>query len=211
MEKLFIASHNAHKVAEFRLLLAEWGLDVVGLPDGTPDSPETSTQFELIAMEKALHYSRYCDGWVLADDSGLCVPALGGAPGIYSARYAGQHGDDAANREKLLTQMITLDASEREAVFVCAVALWHGRSQVGFTVRGDVCGSILTEEQGQGGFGYDSLFFVPTLGATYAELPIAIKNANSHRAKAVAHLSGLWTGGVSDAVMRGQRYSPASP
>lgn len=211
MLKLYIASRNKHKVDEFRRLFADWECDVLALPESIEESPETAQQFELIAMEKALHYAPQCDGWVLADDSGLCVPALGGEPGIYSARYAGTHGDDGANREKLLKRMESLRGTEREAVFVCGLALWNGQMQVGFTARGEVHGKILNSERGINGFGYDSLFFVANLGATYAELPMDTKNFNSHRANAVERLSRLWIGGKTNATMRGQRYSPASP
>lgn len=206
MSKLFIATHNKHKVDEFRVMLGKLPFEIEPLPDGLEDSPETGDSFEMNALQKAMYYGRFCNGIVLADDSGLSVPELGGEPGIFSARYAGEHGDDAANREKLLFNMKHLDTDDlRRASFSCSIAVWDTEHTQGLVVSGHVDGVILREERGTGGFGYDSLFYVPSQGCTFAEMLPSVKNQYSHRAKAVASLMDVFAGGVFHAALRGER------
>jgi XTP/dITP diphosphohydrolase len=207
---LYIATKNAHKVDEFRRMLKELAMDVRPLPEAVPDCPEQSISFEANAVEKAAFYADHCDGWVLADDSGLCVDALGGAPGVLSARYAGVHGDSAANNAKLLRELDGLPMSEREASFVSVLALYNKRIGTGLVVRGEVRGLIAEQPRGQGGFGYDPLFYVPELGRTYAELSAEEKNRVSHRAKAVQLLIRLWRG-TCDATLPCERQPSISP
>ncbi|WP_035452325.1 RdgB/HAM1 family non-canonical purine NTP pyrophosphatase [Alicyclobacillus herbarius] len=191
MQIIFVASKNRHKVMEFERLLAPLGADVRPLPDGIPEAPETGTQFVSNAVEKAYFYAPYCDGWVLADDSGLCVDALGGQPGVLSARYAGRHGDDVANNQKLLQELRGVPVAERTAEFVCALSLWHHRRALGFTVLGSVPGTVLAEPRGAHGFGYDPLFYVPEVAKTFAEMVPEEKNQFSHRKRAVDKLLRL--------------------
>lgn len=186
MSVVYIASRNLHKVDEYRMLLD--GMSVLPLPPEVPESPETATSFEGNALEKAVFYGSHVNGWVLADDSGLCVHALDGEPGIFSARYAGVHGDDAANNTKLLSKLSGVPHSERTAEFVCSIALWNSQIGRAYVVRGTVPGRIIDKPRGMNGFGYDPLFYVEEHGATFAELPAAVKNQISHRSRAVASL-----------------------
>lgn len=192
MRKITIASKNQHKVGEFQALLAPWNVEVMGLGPEAEESPENGSSFESNALEKAVHYAAYADGWVLADDSGLCVDALGGAPGIHSARYAGSHGDDALNRQKLLSELSDVEDAHRTGAFACAIAVFHRQLGVGFVVRSDVRGVITRREMGDGGFGYDPLFYLPSVGKTFAELSPEEKNRLSHRAKAVTKMMERW-------------------
>lgn len=203
MALLYIASHNLHKVEEFRDLLRSLPVRVLSLPDGAGESPEAATTFEANAMEKAVYYGDKCNGMVLADDSGLCVDALGGQPGVRSARYAGTHGDDAANNAKLLAEMTQVQNANRGAQFVCALALWNPDKGKGIVVRGTVSGEIAHEPQGSHGFGYDPLFYIPSLKKTYAELELREKSKLSHRSRAVEALIAC-LGGQADEIMRSQ-------
>ncbi|WP_067933051.1 RdgB/HAM1 family non-canonical purine NTP pyrophosphatase [Alicyclobacillus kakegawensis] len=191
METVFVVTKNAHKVAEFERLLAPLGACVRGLPDGLEAAPETGAQLVSNAVEKAAYYAPYCHGWVLADDSGLCVDALDGRPGVMSARYAGVHGDDAANNAKLLRELADVPDPQRTAEFVCALALWHHELGVGLTAVGRVRGIILRAPHGANGFGYDPLFWVPELGRTFADMTVEEKNQYSHRRRAVDRLLEL--------------------
>ncbi|WP_029420072.1 RdgB/HAM1 family non-canonical purine NTP pyrophosphatase [Alicyclobacillus macrosporangiidus] len=196
LDVIYIATRNPHKVEEFRQLLAPVAQDVRPLPEEAGACPENGVSFEANAVEKAVFYARYCPGWVLADDSGICVDALGGAPGVMSARYAGVHGDSAANNQKLLSALAEVPAAERTAEFVCAIAVWNHRLGRGWVVRGTVRGQVATALSGSGGFGYDPLFYVPELGKTLAELTAEEKNRWSHRARAVDALIAAWKGEV---------------
>lgn len=189
MKTLLLATHNAHKVEEFRAILASLAKDtgkdyrVLSCRD-VPDIPEveeTGTTFAANALLKAEAGAK--SGYItIADDSGLSVDALGGAPGIFSARYAGGHGDDEANNKKLLAEM--QGKTERGAHYVCAVACVFpdGRH---FTVEGTCEGEILTAPRGSAGFGYDPLFLIPGTGQTFAEMTADEKNARSHRTVAL--------------------------
>ena len=191
--KLFLASSNAGKLAEYRELARASApsvvIDLALLPDfdGLPAFEENAPTFAENATGKALHYSRHGDGLVFADDSGLVVPALGGAPGVQSARYAGPQATNSQRIEKLLSGMRDKTGSERAACFVCAIALAErGRAMAIVTDRVD--GEILEAPRGSGGFGYDPVFYFPALEKTFAELPAEEKNQRSHRGKAFRRL-----------------------
>jgi XTP/dITP diphosphohydrolase len=191
--KLFLASSNPGKLAEYRALAAASAtslvVDLALLPDFDvlPVFEENAPTFAENAAGKALHYSRLKDGFVFADDSGLVVPALGGAPGVHSARYAGSQATNSQRIEKLLGEMRGKAGTERAAYFVCAIALAkEGRALAIVTDRVD--GEILEAPRGSGGFGYDPVFYFPALGKTFAELPAEEKNQRSHRGKAFRKL-----------------------
>jgi XTP/dITP diphosphohydrolase len=191
--KLFLASSNPGKLAEYRALAAaaasSHSAEIALLPgfEGLPAFEENAPTFAENAAGKTLHYSRHWDGLVFADDSGLVVPALGGGPGIHSARYAGPQATNAQRIEKLLGEMLGKAGSERMAYFVCAIALAErGRAIAIVTDRVD--GEILEAPRGSGGFGYDPVFYFPALQKTFAEIPAAEKNLRSHRGKAFRRL-----------------------
>lgn len=186
MPNLLIATKNAHKTQEFKAVLGErWNVsDLCAHPEIT--SPEeTGVTFAENAAIKALAASNLFDGWVLADDSGLSVDALNGAPGVISARYAGANSSDAENRARLLRELAAHhEPHSRGGRFHCVLAL----AQAG-EIRGlfqGVCeGRLLTDEEGEGGFGYDSLFVPEGHSRSFGVLPSEIKNAISHRARAL--------------------------
>ena len=189
MRELVIATHNPHKTAEFRELLQGQFIvsDLSAWNISAPD--ETGSTFRENALLKALAASRVLPTnlWVLADDSGLEVEALGGAPGIHSARYAGVHGNDQANRTKLLRELNKAGRERRSARFVCALALVAaGNLKAEF--EGTVEGRIALVETGRRGFGYDSLFIPAPHEQTFAALSSALKQTLSHRARAVTAL-----------------------
>lgn len=191
--KLFLASSNAGKLAEYRALARPSApsvvIDLALLSDfdALPAFEEIAPTFAENAAGKALHYSRQGDGLVFADDSGLVVPALGGAPGVHSARYAGPQATNSQRIEKLLSEMRDKTGSQRAAYFVCAIALAErGRAMAIVTDRVD--GEILEAPRGSGGFGYDPVFYFPALEKTFAELPAEEKNERSHRGKAFRRL-----------------------
>ncbi|MBE6555980.1 MAG: RdgB/HAM1 family non-canonical purine NTP pyrophosphatase [Ruminococcaceae bacterium] len=189
-----LATRNRGKLAELeRLLTALLGdvitlksLDDVGITEGIE---ENGTTFEENALIKARAAAK--SGYIaFADDSGLCVDALDGEPGVRSARYAGVHGNDAANNERLLQRMS--DKSDRRAAFVAAFAAAFPDGGEPLVARGSVEGEILCAPRGEGGFGYDPLFYYPPLGKTFAELTGQEKNRISHRGAAVAELARLF-------------------
>jgi XTP/dITP diphosphohydrolase len=184
--KIFLASSNPGKLREYCELANDASLDLELLPNfsAIPVFEETAPTFAENSAGKALYYSRFCEGGVLADDSGLVVPSLGGAPGVYSARYAGPNATDADRVRKLLNEMKDKFGADRRAHFVCVttVAL-QGRAVA--VVSADAQGSIVTQPSGNGGFGYDPVFYFESLGRTYAEIPPAEKNLYSHRGKAL--------------------------
>ncbi len=184
--KLYCATTNPGKLREFQRALEDF-IDVEPLPNlaaiAAPD--ETGATFEANAAEKALYYSTFCDGYVFVDDSGLEVDALNGAPGVYSARFAGPNATDDANNQLVLQRM--RGVQNRTARFVCVVALAHAGELVQ-TFRGEVDGHLLDAPRGTNGFGYDPLFFYPPFGCTFGEAPLDRKMEVSHRAKALRAL-----------------------
>jgi XTP/dITP diphosphohydrolase len=182
--ELVVATRNAGKLREIVALLDGSGVTVRGLGDfpGLPEVEEDGATFAENARKKGETIARLTGRLTLADDSGLEVEALGGAPGVHSARYAGVQGDDGGNNRKLLRELT--GTTERRAAFVCAMALSapDGSSRLFF---GRLPGIILAELRGSGGFGYDPLFLVPEYGKTLAELPMEIKNRISHRGQAL--------------------------
>ncbi len=183
--KLLIATHNAHKLHEIRAILTMPNLEIIGM-DAFPDVPEViedGDTFEANAIKKAVEVANATGVLTMADDSGLEVDALEGAPGVYSARYAGEPSNDAANNRKLL---VALDGiTNRTARFRCAIALVepNGTPQ---TVDGRCEGTICHEPQGENGFGYDPLFTPDGYDQTFAQLGDAVKNSISHRGAALA-------------------------
>lgn len=189
--EIVIASKNVHKIREFRSLLKVFKhFDVLSLLDFPAYIPleESQESFEEIVSTKAVHAAKALNKWVLADDSGLVVPALNGAPGIRSARYAGPHATDRENCLKLLANMKALQESGRYAYFECWIAI---ASPEGIQkIEHGVCeGSIIEEEKGRHGFGYDPIFRKHEYGKTFAELDESIKNRISHRRKAFDRIS----------------------
>ena len=193
---LVLASGNAGKLAEFHALLADFGFDVRPQSEfGVDDAEETGLTFIENAILKARHASRATGLPALADDSGLVVDALGGAPGLYSARYAGEHCNHAANIDKLLHELREVPDERRSARFVCVLALLrHADDPQPLIAQGTWEGRILHARQGEGGFGYDPVFFLPTDHLSAAELPNEVKNQISHRGRAMAMLRAALVG-----------------
>ena len=196
MNRLVLASGNAGKLAEFNALLANVGFDVRPQSEfGVEDAEETGLTFIENAILKARHASQATGLPALADDSGLVVDALGGAPGLYSARYAGEHGNHAANIDKLLHELLDVPDERRSARFVCVLALLrHPDDPQPLIAQGLWEGRILHARQGDGGFGYDPVFFSPTEHMSAAELPAEVKNLVSHRGRALAMLRAALAG-----------------
>jgi XTP/dITP diphosphohydrolase len=189
MRTVYACSSNPGKLREFALVAEESGIVLVALPGLKDIAPpeETGNTFEANAAEKALYYSTFTNEIVLADDSGIEVDALNGAPGVYSARYAtpaleDRHAQDAANNELLLKNM--RGTEDRSARFVCTIALAR-QGKVLHVTRGTVEGVVIDTRQGTEGFGYDPLFFYPPFGCTLAEIDGARKFSISHRGAAL--------------------------
>jgi XTP/dITP diphosphohydrolase len=192
--KILCATGNPGKLREFRLAGELLGVDAEALPGlksiAAPE--ETGATFEENARLKAEYYSRFTTGLLFADDSGLEVDALGGEPGVYSARYAGEHATDEANNRLVLERLG--DNTHRTARFVCVIALAQGGETVA-TFRGEVEGELLREARGPAGFGYDPLFYYPPFGCSFGEVDGEKKFGVSHRGNAVrAMLSYLACG-----------------
>ncbi len=190
MQKVVLATGNAGKVRELADLLADFGLDIVAQTElGVVSAEETGLTFIENAILKARHAAQITGLPAIADDSGLAVDALGGAPGIYSARYAGEEASDRQNLEKLLTAMRAVPQGQRQARFHCVlVYLRHAADPTPLVCHGSWAGEIAQAPAGSGGFGYDPIFFVPALGKTAAELSKAEKRAISHRGQALKQL-----------------------
>ncbi len=196
--KLLVASNNAHKIAEIRQILAPHFDSILSLRDVglNIDVVEDGETFEQNALKKANEVLAAAGGIadaVLSDDSGLMVDALGGAPGVYSARFAGRGHNDADNNAKLLTLMQNVPDGERTCRFVCAAVLAR-RSMPALIARGAVEGLLLREGHGDSGFGYDPLFYYELYGKSFAELPAELKNDVSHRRRALNELYELLEG-----------------
>ena len=187
--KLVLASGNAGKLAELRDLLGDRFTLHAQSEFGVGDADETGLSFIENAILKARHAARATGLPALGDDSGLCVDALHGAPGLYSARYAGTHGDSDANIDKLLREIDGIDDPARTARFVCVLALVrHADDPMPLVAEGRWEGRVLRARRGGNGFGYDPVFFSPLHGCSAAELPAEVKNRDSHRGQALAAL-----------------------
>jgi XTP/dITP diphosphohydrolase len=190
MTRLVLGSRNKKKLREMLDLLGDLGLDLTDLTPypAAPEVDETATTFVGNATLKAVTLAPVLGAWVIGEDSGLVVPVLGGAPGVYSARYAGTHGDDAANNSKLLAELAPHAGADRAAYYVSTAVLADPTGKVVASVEGRCHGFIATEYRGTGGFGYDPLFLVPEYGKTFGELPPEVKQRMSHRANAFREL-----------------------
>ncbi len=186
---LYFASTSPGKLREFREAARTRAVEVELLPGlaGLPRCPEDGKTFEENACKKALYFSRHAHGLVFADDSGILVDALGGAPGIYSARFAGPAANDTQNNAKLLAELGHVPAQDRGAHYVCVIALAQ-RGRLLTVVEGRADGLILEAARGQGGFGYDPLFFYSPLNKTFAEISPEQKFRVSHRGEAFRKL-----------------------
>ncbi|MEI6294749.1 MAG: RdgB/HAM1 family non-canonical purine NTP pyrophosphatase [Actinomycetes bacterium] len=193
-KRVVLATRNLGKVKEFERMLhgADLNIHVLGLRDfpNMPDVEETGSTFAENALLKAHQISQYTGLPALADDSGLCVDALGGAPGIFSARWAGVHGDDRANLEKVIHQIREMQAPSLSARFRCAVALVlpsdHPSGAHEILREGEMVGELVLAPRGTNGFGYDPIFVPTGFTQTTAELPAEVKDRISHRGQALA-------------------------
>lgn len=186
MMELVVATGNAGKLKEIRRLLQSCEVKVLGL-DQFPDAPdvvEDGETFSANAAKKAETIARLTGLPCLADDSGLTVSALGGRPGVHSARFSGENANDQSNNLKLLEEMASIPEGQRQAAFFCVMALSLPDQPTRF-FEGRVEGTILHEPQGDGGFGYDPLFWLPDFNCTMAEMPLDEKNRISHRGQAL--------------------------
>lgn len=186
MKKILLGSKNKGKIQEFQEAFEDSQIEILSLNDfpDCPDAPETGNSFEENASQKALFYQKFTGLPSLADDSGIEVDALDGAPGIYSARYAGEPVNDLANNRKLLENLEGIPSEKRTGRFVCVLALAKN-GQIVQLSRGTAEGIVLEAPRGENGFGYDPLFFVPNLKKTMAELSITEKRQISHRGEAL--------------------------
>lgn len=191
--RIVAATQNKHKIEEIQKIMGEFGMTVVsqaeaGLPD--VDVEEDGDTFEANSEKKAFEIMKLCGEVTVADDSGLMVDALDGAPGVISARFAGEHGNDKKNNDKLLTLLTDVETEKRTARFVSVITMMYpdGRKIV---ARGECEGHMIYEPRGNNGFGYDPLFIPEGFDQTFAELSSDVKNQISHRAKALQKLKQL--------------------
>ncbi len=187
---LVVGTRNVKKREEIVDLLGDLGWEVRDLT-GWPDAPEVEEDadtFEGNARKKATELARHLGQWVLGEDSGLVVPVLKGRPGVYSARYAGRHGDDAANNARLLAELAPLPDKPYPAYYVCTAALADPTGAVRAVTEGRCHGVLVDAPRGSGGFGYDPLFLIPEYHQTFGELSLRVKQALSHRARALGQL-----------------------
>ncbi|NQU50542.1 MAG: non-canonical purine NTP pyrophosphatase [Planctomycetes bacterium] len=196
MQRILVASGNAKKLHELRTLCSDLPVEIFAPADVNaqlPDVVEDGDTFSANARKKALEFADFAaeylgpDVWALADDSGLSVDYLDGAPGVHSARFAGIHGDDEANNALLLKRLNHVDNEQRGAAFHCVIAVAH-RGSILIEAEGQVRGQILRTPQGEDGFGYDPLFFHPLSGVCFAQLSMQQKAKVSHRGIAVSKL-----------------------
>jgi len=191
-ERIVLASGNPGKVREIRRILGEFGVDIVPQTElGVGDADETGSSFVENALIKARHAADLTGLPAIADDSGLVVDALDGRPGVYSARYAGVQASDDDNIEKLLHELRGLPDDKRTAAFHCCAVYVSADNSTSLVAEGRWQGRILGERRGSGGFGYDPVFFDPECGRSAAELGPELKNARSHRGKALAALAEM--------------------
>lgn len=198
MKKLILASNNQKKIKEIKEILKEIDVEVKSLKDENIDIDvvEDGTTFEENAKKKAGEIREFLvkrgdkDFIVLSDDSGLMVDYLNGAPGVYSARYAGEHGNDSENNKKLLNELKGVPEEKRGAKFVCQISIFNENGDY-YTARGEVKGKIIEELHGAGGFGYDPLFFYESLNKTFGQLSADEKNKISHRGEALKQVKNI--------------------
>jgi XTP/dITP diphosphohydrolase len=185
-----LGSRNAKKIGEIRELLAPYQIPLVGVTEFShvADVVEDGDSFLANATKKACETAMATQHWTIAEDSGLCVDALGGQPGIYSARFAGEQGNDAANNARLLERLADVTDGKRTAYYICVAVLADPQGQVLATSEGRCGGCILRDYQGSHGFGYDPLFLVREYHQTFGQLSPAVKRHISHRAKAFERL-----------------------
>lgn len=190
--KVVVATQNPHKVKEIGAILRDFPVDLVSLLDykNQPEMREDGTTYAENAIQKARTVAKFSGEWSLGDDTGLEVDALDGEPGLYSARYAGENASFSDNKKKLLSLMEGIPEVERTATFRTTLALVHPRGEK-HLAEGFLEGRITESEKGEKGFGYDSIFFVPELGKTFAELTHDEKNRYSHRARAVVEMKKI--------------------
>ncbi len=188
--QIVLGSRNRKKIGEIAELFAPCGIDLIGVSDfpAVPDVVEDRDSFAGNAAKKATEVALQLNRWVIAEDSGLCVDALRGAPGIYSARYAGEHGADDSNNAKLLKELAAVPFEKRTAHYVCHAVLSDPTGQVQLSAEGRCGGIILNDYRGDHGFGYDPLFLVQEFHQTFGQLAPAVKRHISHRAKAFERL-----------------------
>ena len=181
--KIFLATGNMKKIKEITSILNEFEFEILSVRDGIeiPDVVEDGATFEENSQKKALSIAKYLGMPAIADDSGLCVEALQGAPGVYSARYSGEGATDDSNNRKLVEELQGIE--DRKAKFVCVISFAKPNGEV-YSFRGEVEGEIIDEARGTDGFGYDPHFYLNKYNRTFAEIP-KIKNRISHRAKAL--------------------------
>lgn len=195
MKKIILASNNKHKIGEIKDILKDLDFKIRSLEDENIDIDveENGTTFEENAKKKATEIAKYLKARgekefiVMADDSGLSVDYLNGAPGIYSARYAGTHGDDVANNMKLLKELDSVPKSKRDAKFICSIALVDSNDRY-ISIKGEVEGIIMDQLTTTEGFGYDPLFYYEPFKKTFSELTMEEKNSISHRGVALEKL-----------------------
>jgi XTP/dITP diphosphohydrolase len=191
MKRIVIASNNQHKISEIKEMLKGFPFEIVSLKEAgiNVDVEENGTTFIENAHIKAIEIYRLLgdESMVMADDSGLMVDALNGEPGVYSARYSGEHGNDKKNNERLLLNLKGIKLEDRKAKFVCAIELIINEENI-ISVQGESHGYITEEERGKEEFGYDPLFYVPEFKKTFAEMSSEEKNSVSHRGEALKML-----------------------
>jgi XTP/dITP diphosphohydrolase len=187
---LVLGTRNAKKRREIEEILGDLGIELRDLAQfpPLPEVVEDGATFEANARKKAAETAIALGQWTLGEDSGLVVPALDGRPGVFSARYAGTQGDDAANNRKLLAEVAPLPPEKREAYYVCTAALADPGGQIHAVVEGRCWGRIISDHRGGGGFGYDPLFLIPEYHQTFGELSPRVKHALSHRGRALLQL-----------------------
>jgi XTP/dITP diphosphohydrolase len=189
--RLVVGSRNQKKLQEISQLLEPHGIEVVGIADfaDIPEVIEDGDTFAANAAKKASETAKAINEWVLAEDSGLSVDALGGAPGVYSARFSGEGATDARNNQKLLEELAETAPEKRGGHYTCHVAISSPSGEICMTEEGTCRGRIIDEARGENGFGYDPYFLIPEFHQTFGELSATVKNQLSHRARAFQRLT----------------------
>lgn len=189
--RLVVGSRNKKKLQEIAQLLEPHGIQVVGIADfaDIPEVVEDGDTFAANAAKKAFETATAINEWVLAEDSGLSVDALGGAPGVYSARFSGEGATDERNNQKLLEELAEVAPEKRGAHYTCHVAISSPGGEIRMTEEGTCRGRIIDEARGANGFGYDPYFLIPEFHQTFGELSSAVKNQLSHRARAFQRMT----------------------